>query len=165
MVWAIRPLTDGDADRKRDSLTAEWGAPYIARRGEIVDALSLPGFVAHDDDAWLGLLTYQESTEGFEVVSIHVGHEGRGTGRALMDAALARAAELGHGRLWLSTTNENTRAIRFYQRWGMDLCAVLLDGVAASRLVKPMIPSHGHDGIPIRHELEFERLLPRQTVA
>ena len=73
-----------------------------------------------------------------------------------MDGALARAREHRVARLWLSTTNDNIRAIRFYQEWGMDLCAVKFDEVARSRVVKPAIPLHGEHGIPIRHELEFE---------
>jgi hypothetical protein len=38
----------------------------------------------------------------------------------------------------------------------MDLVALVNDGVAASRKVKPSIPMTGSDGIPIRHELIFE---------
>ena len=41
----------------------------------------------------------------------------------------------------------------------MDLVALLRDGVARSRRVKPSIPLFDEDGVPIRHELEFELLL------
>lgn len=44
-------------------------------------------------------------------------HEGRGIGRALLDAALARLAEAGHAQAWL-TTDAGTRAERFYLRHG-----------------------------------------------
>lgn len=157
----VRPLTDDDLARKVGSLTRAWGAAVIARRGELIDGAALPGFVASDGPEWLGLLTYAIRDDGFEVVSIHTEREGHGVGRALMDAARARAVDLGARRLWLSTTNDNARAIRFYQQWGMDLVAVLFDEVARSRLVKPIIPLTGDHGIPIRHELEFElRLWP-----
>ena len=59
-------------------------------------------------------------------------------------------------RIWLVATNDNIRAIDFYQRWGMDLVGLIKDGVAASRMVKLSIPMTGHDGIPVRHELIFE---------
>ena len=73
-----------------------------------------------------------------------------------MDAVQARAQELGASRVWLSTTNDNVRAFRFYQQWGVDLAAIIRGGVEASRTVKPSIPHEGADGIPVRHELIFE---------
>jgi ribosomal protein S18 acetylase RimI-like enzyme len=88
-------------------------------------------------------------------VTIHAEQEGVGVGRALMDAVLAEARRTAARRIWLVTTNDNIRAIRFYQRWGMDLVAFVHDAVAASREVKPSIPMTGSDGIPVRHELVF----------
>lgn len=44
-------------------------------------------------------------------------HEGRGHGRALLDAALAGLAAAGHAQAWL-TTGSGTRAERFYRRHG-----------------------------------------------
>ncbi|HXQ74926.1 MAG TPA: GNAT family N-acetyltransferase [Acidimicrobiales bacterium] len=82
-----------------------------------------------------------------------------GPGRALMDAVLRGARRTATRRLWLVTTNDNIRAIRFHQRWGMDLAAFVRHGVAASRKVKPSIPMVGDEGIPVRHELEFELCL------
>jgi len=41
----------------------------------------------------------------------------------------------------------------------MDLAAFVRHGVAASRKVKPTIPMVGDEGIPVRHELEFELCL------
>jgi len=70
-----------------------------------------------------------------EVVSLQADEPRMGLGRALMDAA---------------------NAIRFYQRWGMDLAALHRDGVTRARRLKPSIPAAGNDGIPIRHELELE---------
>lgn len=44
-------------------------------------------------------------------------HEGRGHGRALLDAALAGLAARGHHQAWL-TTSADTRAERFYREHG-----------------------------------------------
>jgi ribosomal protein S18 acetylase RimI-like enzyme len=85
--------------------------------------------------------------------------EGRGIGRALMDAAYDNAAAAGYRRLWLVTTNDNTRAFRFYQLWGMDMCAFYRHGVRRSRKIKPSLPERGAEGIPLDHEIEFELLL------
>jgi RimJ/RimL family protein N-acetyltransferase len=67
----------------------------------------------------------------------------------------------GVGRVWLITTNDNTAALRFYQRLGFDLVALHRDAVDAARSIKPSIPLVGNDGIPIRHELELELRLTR----
>ena len=65
----------------------------------------------------------------------------------------------GVRRLWLVTSNDNTPAIRFYQRQGWDLAELHRDALAASRALKPEIPLRGRDGIEMRHELVFERRL------
>jgi hypothetical protein len=41
----------------------------------------------------------------------------------------------------------------------MDLVALHRDGVTRSRALKPSIPFSGADGVPLRHELEFELVL------
>jgi hypothetical protein len=58
------------------------------------------------------------------------------------------------------TTNDNLRALRFYQRRLRPL-AVHRDAIARSRALKPSIPEVGVDGIPLRHELELELPLHR----
>lgn len=51
-------------------------------------------------------------------------------------------------------------ALAFYQKWGMDLITLDVDGInRARRDLKPTIPEKGSGGIPIRDELELE-LLP-----
>ena len=66
----------------------------------------------------------------------------------------ARAA--GCGRLWLVTTNDNVRALGFYQRRGFRLVALRPGAVVISRALKPEIPFVASNGIPIRDELELE---------
>lgn len=44
-------------------------------------------------------------------------HEGKGYGRSLHDAAVTWLFELGHDRVWL-TTSPGTRAQKFYERAG-----------------------------------------------
>jgi ribosomal protein S18 acetylase RimI-like enzyme len=136
-----------------------FGDVTVARRGVPVDASVLPGFIATDGGRPVGLLAHHAVRGECEVVAIVSDREGRGIGRALMDAVRDHAASAGHHRLWLVTTNDNTRAIRFYQRWGMDLCAFHRHGARRSRGVKPSLPERGLDGIPLDHELEFELLL------
>jgi ribosomal protein S18 acetylase RimI-like enzyme len=66
---------------------------------------------------------------------------------------------LGCRRLWLTTTNDNIRAIAFYQRVGLTMCALRLGAAQAARELKPSIPIRGDSGIAVEHELDFELLL------
>src|SRR5262249_43549057 len=120
----------------------------------------LEGFGAFEGADPVGLLTYAVRGDELEVVTIQSDREGRGAGRALMDAARRRAEELGVRRMWLVTADNNVRAILFYQEGGMDLAAVHFGAVARSRLVKPSIPLVDAHGLAIQHELEFELVLP-----
>jgi ribosomal protein S18 acetylase RimI-like enzyme len=155
-VIGVRSLTDTDLGWKQESLARGWGSTLVARLGGVIDAMVLDGFVALVDGTPAGLLTYAIEDDVLEVVTIHSEVPGLGVGRALMDAARAKALESGVRRMWLITTNDNSRAFRFYQQWGMDLAALHHDGVTRSRALKPSIPLTGNDRVPIRHELEFE---------
>jgi ribosomal protein S18 acetylase RimI-like enzyme len=156
----VRALGDRDVAWKQEALRRVWGSTSVARLGELVDAMPLDGFVAIDDTGEpVGLLTYALRGNELEVVTIHADRPGGGVGRALMDAARKRADDVGARRLWLVTTNDNIRALAFYQRWGMDVAALHRDMIARSRAVKPKIPTTGEGGVPLRHELELELLL------
>jgi GNAT superfamily N-acetyltransferase len=152
----VRPLDRDDEAWKVETLERGWGSTCVARLGELVDAARLPGFVAQDADDRIGLLTYASGPDAVEVVTLQSLAEGRGVGTALMDAVLAEATARGASRLWLVTTNDNVRALGFYQRWGMQLVRLVRGGVDRSRLVKPSIPVVGQLGIPRHHELELE---------
>jgi ribosomal protein S18 acetylase RimI-like enzyme len=156
----VRALGDADQLWKVSTLEQSWGSTTVARLGEAIDAATLPGFVATDGDERVGLLTYAQRQGELEVVTIQSLCPGRGIGRSLMDAARDHATRHAVRRIWLITTNDNIRALSFYQRWGMDLLRQFVrNGVDVSRLVKPSIPSVGSNGIPLRHELELELLL------
>jgi N-acetylglutamate synthase-like GNAT family acetyltransferase len=141
-----------DVEWASAALTEAFGAPVVVSRGVLQDPLTLPGFVARIDGAPVGLVTYHVNGDECEIVSIH----GYGVGAALLDAAVDQARGLGCRRAWLVTTNDNTRALRFYQRQGWDLVALHRDAVTEGRRLKPGIPALGLDGIPLRHELELE---------
>jgi ribosomal protein S18 acetylase RimI-like enzyme len=104
-------------------------------------------------------LTYHIDGDACEIVTLDSQREGWGIGTALIEAVKAAARQSGCGRLWLVTTNDNTHALRFYQKRGFILAALHRDAVAASRAIKPEIPFFGVDGIPIRDEIELEMSL------
>ncbi|MCK2221505.1 GNAT family N-acetyltransferase [Actinomadura sp. ATCC 31491] len=160
MRLSVRPIRPDDHDRVAAVLRASWGGTTVVAlgRGELLDAAALPGFVAELGGEVAGVVTYQERDGAVEIVTLDATLPGRGAGRALLDAVRAAAAERGAARLWLITTNDNTHALRFYQRYGFDLVALHRNGVERARKLKPAIPAAA-DGIPIRHELELEILL------
>jgi ribosomal protein S18 acetylase RimI-like enzyme len=155
----VRPIEYDDRPWVVRRLEDAFGDVTVARKSVLTDASVLPGFIVSDSGRPVGLLTYEIVHDDCEVVAIISTAKGRGIGRTLMNAVRDHAAAAGCRRLWLITTNDNTRAFRFYQLWGMDLCAFHRHGARRSREVKPSLPERGADGIPLDHELEFEVLL------
>jgi RimJ/RimL family protein N-acetyltransferase len=90
------------------------------------------------------------------IVSLDSLVENMGLGTALLRALRDLVRAQGGRRVWLITTNDNTRALRFYQKRGFKLIALHMDAIKRSRQLKPEIPATGIDGIPIRDELELE---------
>jgi len=136
-----------------------WGGPMCVTMGTLYDTSGLPGFAAVEEGALLGALLYRVAGGEMEVSALFSLVEGQGAGRKLLDAAAEEAKKRGLHRLWLVTTNDNTRAIRFYQRYGFRLKQVHIGAVNEARKLKPSIPLTGDDGIPVEHEFEFEILL------
>ncbi len=156
----VRPVTDADREDVVSILTGSWGTTSVAGHGVLYDAATLPGLIATTRGRAVGLLTFHVGdAEDWEVVTLDAVESGRGVGTALLRSVEWAARAAGARRLWLITTNENTRALRFYQRCGFDLVALHHDAVTRSRAtLKSSIPLEV-DGIPIRHELELERIL------
>jgi N-acetylglutamate synthase-like GNAT family acetyltransferase len=151
----VRRARRDDAAWIRETLQASWGEPVVARRGRVVDATTLPALVALDGTTRVGLATYRVDGAAAELVTIDALVEGAGVGTALLEAVGTAARGAGCSRLWLITTNDNLRALRFYQRRGLRLVAVHAGAVAEARRLKPSIPLVGRDGIEIRDELEL----------
>jgi ribosomal protein S18 acetylase RimI-like enzyme len=142
-------------------LEREWGAVEVVALslGGVVDASALPGWLAESGGEVVGLLTYLTSGDVVDIVTINA-FTGGGVGAALIEA-LAADVRGTAARLRVTTTNDNTRALRFYQRAGFRLTALRPGAVDESRKIKPRIPALGHDDIPIRDELELEMELSR----
>ncbi|MGI9602854.1 MAG: GNAT family N-acetyltransferase [Acidimicrobiales bacterium] len=155
-VVHVRPPTAGaETDAVVTRLRSTFGAT-VARRGALIDpaAGSLVGAYRHGRLA--GVLAYDVEDDRCEVVAIESFDQRQGIGTALFDNVFDTARRLGCRQLWVVTTNDNTGAFAFYQRWGMDLVAVRLGAVDAARAgIKLTIPLVGDGEVPIRHELEL----------
>ncbi len=159
MNFEVQPLKPEDAAWVTPWLTQRWAAPRVVARGRIHQADRLPGFVAADDSGPIGLATYHLDGDQCELVTLDSLAEQRGVGTALVAAVKNAARAAGCRRLWLITTNDNTHAMRFYQKRGFVLAALHRNALDTSRRLKPEIPLVGIDGIPLRDELEFEMIL------
>lgn len=119
----------------------------------------MPGLIAEEGGGILGAVTWSHTRDEFEVVTLDAFDENRGVGTVLLGAAVSRARQKGAKRAWLVTSNDNTHAIRFYQRRGWSMAAFHREAIVRARKIKPDIPERGNDDIPIRDEIEFELLL------
>jgi ribosomal protein S18 acetylase RimI-like enzyme len=154
----VRALAPSDRPWLTETLE-HWGGTTMVTRGRVHDLLALPGFVALLDGERVGLATYRLAGDEYEVTSLDSLRAGIGVGTALLAAVAGAARGSGCRRLWLITTNDNTRALRFYQRRDFRLAALHRDAVTEARRLKPTIPPLGDDGIPIRDEIELELVL------
>jgi ribosomal protein S18 acetylase RimI-like enzyme len=128
-----------------------------ARRGELVEPIDHPAFLAWTDGELVGVATYVVGDGATELLTLHADDQFSGIGSALLDAVMEAARQAGSTRLWVVTTNDNVDALRFYQRRGFRLARVRPGAVDESRRVlKPEIPTVGAYGIPLRDELELE---------
>lgn len=152
----IRPLREDDRDWLEGFVVERWGASTVVGHGRVYRVAELPGFVALEDDDRIGLVTFTIEDEACEVVTIDSLREGEGVGTALVRAVVDVACEAGCRRVWLITTNNNLRMLRFAQKRGFALVALHPGAVDESRGLKPEIPLLGANGIPIRDELELE---------
>ncbi|HEX6357546.1 GNAT family N-acetyltransferase [Actinophytocola sp.] len=154
--YTLRPLTSADKPVVTPLLVREWGAVEVVALslGGVVDASTLPGWLAESGDEVVGLLTYLVRDGVAELVTINA-FAGGGVGSALLGALVEECRATGVRRVHVTTTNDNTRALRFYQRAGFRLSALRVGAVDETRKIKPEIPSLGLDGIPIRDELEL----------
>lgn len=158
-LFTVRGIEDRDRPWISALLASRWGSPSVVSRGTVHQADRLPGFLAVSDGSPIGLVTYHIEADSCEIVTLDSILEGRGVGSELIGAVRAAADAVDCRRLWLVTSNDNLRALRFYQRRGFALVALRRGAIDAARILKPEIPRFGIDGIPLRDELELEMTL------
>jgi len=122
------------------------------------------GIVAALDGERVGLVTWVvASTSGraeIRAIAVHPAAQGRGIGRALLEAAHEALIGAGIRSAWLVTTNDNAPAIRLYESLGYRVAEVRRDAVdELRRSIKPSIPLVGHAGLEMHDELELVKSL------
>lgn len=140
--------------------TTHWGSPEMVISSGVYDCSALDGFAfLNENGDILGIVTYVLRDRECEIISLDSIYEGRGIGSNLVSEVERVASEYNCTAVKLVTTNDNLAALKFYQKRGYQLSNLFQNAVAKARHIKPKIPLIGHDGIPIRDELELQKLL------
>jgi len=152
----ISSISDKDKSSISHFISDNWGSSLSVSRGKILDTTELPGFICKEKNQILGLVTYHIKNYECEIVTLNSAIQNKGLGTKLLNSVLDMARNNNCKRVWLITTNDNTNAIRFYQKRGFEWVGFYKDAIIESRKLKPEIPEYGDDNIPIKHEVEFE---------
>lgn len=153
----VRRVEPSDQPWIAEVIKGAFASTRVVSRGRVTeDASLLEGFAVENDGRPIGCALWRVEAGECELVILATTYRGAGAGTALLDAVVDEAKTEGWMRLWLITTNDNTDALRLYQRAGWEWVAWYRDAVDASRALKPELPPAGAHGIPIRHEIEFE---------
>lgn len=155
--FQLRAINETDRDWLAAFFQTHWGSPVMVYSQEVFHCDRLPGIVAYRGEEIVGLITYAMANGQCQIVSLDSVEEGKGIGTALLQAAEEAARDQGAHRVWLLTTNDNLHALRFYQKRGYELVFIHRRAVEQARRIKPEIPLHGNDGIPISDEIEMEK--------
>lgn len=135
----------------------QWGGETMVVHGKIFQAVDLSGLIARKMGQLEGIVTYWMENNECELISLDSLEQNLGIGSALLEEAERIAKSQGCWRIFLSTTNDNLRALGWYQKRGFRLAALRVGSVDAARRQKPGIPLVGESGIPIHDELELEK--------
>ncbi|RIO79036.1 GNAT family N-acetyltransferase [Staphylococcus gallinarum] len=133
-----------EIDNNIDSVVVSSGA---------YELIELPGIIAYENGKILGLLSYKKFNDYIEIISLHSNIENIGIGSNLLTKIEEIAINLGIKRIKVITTNENLRALYFYQKKGYRITEILPNAVDKARTLKPTIPLVGENGIEIKDEI------------
>ena len=156
---SIHRLTAADLPRLRQFWKERWDDEFVVAQGTVFNPENVSGFIALDGTDWVGLVTYSFLETDCEIVSIDSLREGQGIGTELIEKVIEEAKANGCHRVHLYTTNDNLRALGFYQKRGFQLRALRVNAMEEARKLKSGIPLIGENGIPLRDEIELEMLL------
>ncbi|KGN00050.1 GNAT family N-acetyltransferase [Clostridium botulinum] len=134
-----------------------WSSSIMIFRGKVHNIAKLPGYLYIINGEIQGLITYEIEDEKCEIVSLDSLNENKGIGSNLIEKVIETANYKKCKEVWLITTNDNIRAIRFYQKREFDMSNIYINAVNEARKLKPEIPLRGYDDIPILHEIEFKK--------
>ncbi len=157
----ILPSAAGDREFLVSELVEHWNSTTIWSRDVRYEADKLPCFIAWRHGERIGHVTFAHDGGETEIVTLASRVEDAGVGTALLSAAITEARRHASRRVFLTTTNDNLRALAFYQKRGWRLVRVWPGMIDLYReRYDKAIPLIGMNGIPLRDEIELEIALP-----
>ena len=155
----IERINEHNRTRINEFIIERWFTLEMVLHGQTANLGIADGFCVMESGSPVGLITFRAQNGVMEILSLDSIRQGRGIGSALLDRTVNQAREMKCSRVTLITTNDNTDALRFYQKHGFDIIRIYRDALETARRIKPEIPLLGNDGIPLRHEIELEMQL------
>lgn len=152
-------ITDHTRSLINRFITERWFTTKMIARGKEIDITTAEGIFALEDGKIIGLITYVVYDDILEITSLDSLCENKGLGTELLIKAIETAKKIKCKKIVLITTNDNIKAIRFYQKRGFDMACLYRNALDISRKLKPEIPLIGEEHIPLKHEIEFEMIL------
>ena len=160
----VRPIQAEDRPWIASRTRAQWGGETVVAHAVCYVPQELPGYVALVAGERAGWVTYQIDRQACEIVALESLRPNRGIGTLLVETVVSVTRHAGCRRVWLITTNDNLRALGFCQKRGFVVTAVYPNALERSRQLKPEIPLVGQEGIPLRDEIELDRVLGADQV-
>jgi N-acetylglutamate synthase-like GNAT family acetyltransferase len=158
--FTIRTINQKDVDWIKSVYIQYWSGDIIVSRGKIKKINDFTGgYIAEISNVKKGLICYKINNFELEITGLVSLKENMGIGSALVKTVIDLAEKQDIKRICLVTTNDNLKAIGFWQKRGFQLIRVYLNAMEYTRKLKPSIPLIGENGIPLRDELELEMLL------
>lgn len=155
----FQQITDKNRIIINNFIIEQWFTTKMIIRGNEIDMTTVDGIFALEGGKIIGLITYVLNDETLEITSLDSLCENKGIGTALLTKVVDEAKARNCKRIVLITTNDNINAMRFYQKRGFDMACLYRNALDNSRKLKPEIPLIGENGIPLKHEIEFELML------
>lgn len=139
----VHKITEKQRHNVEQFFISNWGSCEMVTSSGVYDCKELDGFiVCNDKDEIRGLITYTEIDRVCEVISLDSLDEGKGIGSALLEAVEFEVKRTCN-EIKLITTNDNMKALGFYQKRGYRLTRIIRDAVTEARKHKPEIPLMG----------------------
>lgn len=141
-----------------------WFSTDMDLRGEVIDCTKIDGFLIQEEGTIIGLITYKFFGDICEIVSLDSKIENIGIGTNLLKEAENVAINNNCKKMRLITTNDNMRALQFYQKRGYCLTKLYQNAMEEVRKIKPNVPELGDNDIPLRDEVELEKIICENNI-
>lgn len=90
-AFTIRSISDEDKPGIVKFVTENWGSPIVISRRKEYPVELLDGFVAIQDNAWVGLITLCIENMGCQIITLDAEIENIGIGTELLNQAIEYA--------------------------------------------------------------------------